>query len=402
VSGFLNLRIWQSTSQIFITTNKGHLDYKIPLFDLNFDLEEEKAVIETLKSKWISTGPKTVAFENMFAQMLNSNYAVALSNCTVSLHLAMILTGIGCDDEVICPSLTFVATSNAIRYVNAIPVFADVKSYSDLTIDPDDIERKITDRTKAILVMHFGGFPCDMGRIMAIAEKHGLKVIEDACHGPFSEYKGKKLGTIGDIGCFSFFSNKNISTGEGGMLVTNQETYYDRSKLLRSHGMTTLSYDRAKGHSTTYDVIDLGFNYRMDDIHAAIGLVQLNKIKADLNSRAKIRRYYLDFLREVEEILIPFADYNDFTSNYIFTIVLKNSTFEKRDKIRNLLAEAGIQTSVHYPAVHHFSIYKDFYCPLPNTDYVADNIITLPMYSKLNQNDILYITSSLKSILRNV
>jgi dTDP-4-amino-4,6-dideoxygalactose transaminase len=377
------------------------MDFKIPLFDLNFDEKEEQAVVETLRSKWISTGPKTEAFEKKFAHMLHVSYGVALSNCTVSLHLAMKMAGIERDDEVICPSLTFVATCNAIRYVNAIPVFADVKSCDDLTIDPDDIERKITNKTKAIVVMHYGGFACDMERIMSIAAKHNLKVIEDACHGPLSEYKGKKLGTIGDVGCFSFFSNKNISTGEGGMLVTNNEAFFNRAKLLRSHGMTTLSYERSKGHSTSYDVIDLGFNYRMDDIHAAIGLVQLDKIQADLKKRNEIRKHYLDLLKNVEGITVPFAENGEFSSNYIFTIVLNDSTFEKRENVRSKLAEAGIQTSVHYPAVHRFSIYKDFYCNLPLTNYVADNLITLPMYSKLKDEDILYITSHLKNILRN-
>lgn len=377
------------------------MDFKIPLFDLNYDEKEEKAVVETIKSRWISSGPEVAAFENKFAQMLNVRYAAALSNCTVSLHLAMKLIGAEHDAEVICPSLTFVATCNAIRYVNAIPVFADVKSCNDLTIDPDDIERKITNNTKAIVVMHFGGFACDMDRIMGIAEKHNLKVVEDACHGPLSEYKGKKLGTIGDIGCFSFFSNKNISIGEGGMLVTNNKIYFDRAKLLRSHGMTTMSYERSKGHSTSYDVIDLGFNYRMDDIHASIGLVQLNKIQADLQRRAEIRRHYLNLLKDIEDITVPFAGNDEFTSNYIFTIVLNESTSEKRDKIRRKLAEAGIQTSVHYPAVHRFTIYKDFYRDLPLTDYIADNLITLPMYSKMKDDDVLYITEKLKEILRN-
>lgn len=191
------------------------MNYKIPLFDLNFDAEEAKAASEVINSKWISTGPKVAAFEEKFADMIGADHAVATSNCTVSLHLAMMLCGISEGDEVICPSLTFVATCNAIRYVGAFPVFADVKSLEDLTMDPDDIEHKITSRTKAIVVMHYGGFACDMGRIMELAGKHKLKIIEDACHGPLSEYNGKKLGTIGDVGCFSFFSNKNISTGEG-------------------------------------------------------------------------------------------------------------------------------------------------------------------------------------------
>jgi len=371
------------------------MNYKIPLFDLNFDEAEEKAVLETIRSKWISTGPKTIEFENKFAELLRVKYAVAVSNCTVALHLAMILSDIKEGDEVICPSLTFVATVNAIRYVKAIPVFADIKSYEDLTIDPNDIKKKITPKTKAIVVMHYGGFACDMDAIMTIAKDYNLKVIEDASHAPLSEYKGKKLGTIGDIGCFSFFSNKNISTGEGGMLITNDNVIYERAKLLRSHGMTSLSYERAKGHSTNYDVIELGYNYRMDDIRATIGLVQLNKLKEDLEKRALIRKWYIEELSQINEIIIPFKDYSEFSSNYIFPIILKNSTAEKRDEIRHKLAEVGIQTSVHYPAVHRFSIYKDFYQELPKTEYVSGNLITLPFYSKLLKEQISLIKFNL-------
>lgn len=375
------------------------MKYKIPLFDLNFDDHEENAVIKTLRSKWISTGPKTVEFENKFSSFLNVKHSIALSNCTVALHLAMELCDITQGDEVICPSLTFVATVNAIRYVNAIPVFADIKSYEDLTIDPFDIERKITSKTKAIVVMHYGGFACDMESIMNIAKKHKLKVIEDACHGPLSEYKNKKLGTIGDVGCFSFFSNKNISTGEGGMLVTNNKKYYEKAKLLRSHGMTTLSYERSRGHSTRYDVISLGYNYRMDDIRSAIGIVQLEKLRQDLKKRAEIRKTYITKLREIDQIIIPFKDYQEFSSNYIFPIVLKNSTPKLRDEIRKKLDEVGVQTSVHYPAVHRFSIYKAFYSNLPKTNYVTDNLITLPMFGKLSKSKINFIVNSIKNIL---
>jgi dTDP-4-amino-4,6-dideoxygalactose transaminase len=377
------------------------MSFKIPLFDLNFDEKEEHAVLDVLKSKWISTGPKSLEFEHKFAKMLDASYALSTSNCTVSLHMALKLVGVKAGDEVICPSLTFVATANAIRYLDAIPVFADIKSYEDLTIDPVDIESKITNKTKAIIVMHYGGFACDMDRIMAIAIKHNLKVVEDACHGPLSVYHGKNLGTIGDIGCFSFFSNKNISTGEGGMIVTNDQKIFGRSKLLRSHGMTSMSYERASGHSTEYDVVELGFNYRMDDIRSAIGVVQLDKIEADLVKRAEIRKLYIEKLSKINGITIPFKSYKEFSSNYIFPIILENSNSDYRDNIRNKLAEGGIQTSVHYPAVHRFSIYKTFYKELPKTDYVANNLITLPMFSKLGDNDILFIFNSIKSILRN-
>lgn len=377
------------------------MSYKIPLFDLNFNDKEENAILEVLRSRWISTGPKVASFENKFAKMLNVENAIALTNCTMSLHLALMLIGISPDDEVICPSLTFVATVNAIRYMDAIPVFADVTSYENPTIDPKDILEKITPETKAIMVMHYGGFSCDMSRILEIAKNHDLKVIEDACHGPLAEYKGKKLGTIGDIGCFSFFSNKNISTGEGGMLITNNGEYAERARLLKSHGMTSMSYERSKGHSTAYDVVELGYNYRMDDIRAALGLAQLNKLKDDLISRAEIRCMYLDQLNGVDNIIIPFKDYPYFSSNYIFPIILKNSNFSKRNFVREQLAEAGIQTSVHYPAVHSFSIYKDYYIELKITDYLADNLITLPMYSKLNATNVCYIVSTLRKILHN-
>ena len=375
------------------------MSYKIPLFDLNFDEKEEHAVLETIQSKWISTGPKTAAFEERFASMLNAKHAVALSNCTVSLHLALKLAGVQSGDEVICPSLTFVATVNSIRYVDAVPVFADVTSYENPTIDPEDIRRKITSKTKAIMVMHYGGFACDMDKIMQIARENNLKVIEDACHGPLSEYKGKKLGTIGDVGCFSFFSNKNISTGEGGMLITNNDEYASRTKLLRSHGMTTMSYERAKGHSTAYDVVELGYNYRMDDIHSSIGLVQLDKIETDLIKRTEVRKLYVKLLSEIPGIIIPFRDYSEFSSNYILPIVLKDGNAEKRDQIRAALAEAGIQTSMHYPAVHRFSIYKEFYSELPVTDYLVNNLITLPMYSKLTGEQVHYICNTLKKLL---
>ena len=375
------------------------MDYKILLFDLNFDQAEEDAVVETVRSKWISTGPKNTELERKFAEMTGAKHAVSLSNCTVALHMSLVLNNIKPGDEVICPSLTFVATVNAIRYVNAIPVFADIKSLEDLNIDPDDIERKITSRTRAIMVMHYGGFACDMTRISAIAEKHNLIIIEDACHGPLSEYEGKKLGTIGKFGCFSFFSNKNISTGEGGMIITDDDAIYEKAKLLRSHGMTSMSYDRAKGHSTEYDVIELGYNYRMDDIRASIGIVQLDKLHKDLEIRAEIRTLYEKKLEGLDGITVPFRGYKYFSSNYIFPIILNGSTVDKRNRIREHLAAAGIQTSVHYPAVHRFSIYREFATPLPLTEYVADNLITLPMFSKLSNEEVEYICASLKKAL---
>lgn len=374
--------------------------YNIPLFDLNYGTEEEKAVIDTLKSRWISTGPKCLEFEEKFAHMLGAGYACAVANCTAALHLACRVLGIGEGDEVICPSLTFAATVNCIRYVGATPVFADITGIDNLCLDVNQVESLITSKTKAIIPMHYAGFSCDMKKIMELASRHKLFVIEDACHGPLSEYGDHKLGTIGDIGCFSFFSNKNISTGEGGMLVTNREEIARKVKLLRSHGMTTMSYQRASGHATSYDIVDIGYNYRMDDIHAAIGIVQLEKLRGDLEKRISIRNWYMQFLSECKELTVPFKQYKDFSSNYIFPVVLIDSTYEKREMVRKKLQEQGIQTSVHYPAIHRFSAYKNQKASLPNTEYVTDNEITLPMYAKLTKEQVKYICDVLIDALK--
>ncbi|MFH1160106.1 MAG: DegT/DnrJ/EryC1/StrS family aminotransferase [bacterium] len=372
------------------------MKYTIPLFDLNFDEKEEQAVLDVFRSKWISSGPKCEEFEHLFASMLGSRHAISLANCTTALHLACSILGLGQGDEVICPSLTFVATVNAIKYVGATPVFCDICGPQDLTIDPLSIEKHITPKTKAIIVMHYAGYPCDMDTILSLAKKHQLKIIEDACHGPLSEYHGQKLGTLGDVGCFSFFSNKNISTGEGGMILTNDDNLARKIKLLRSHGMTTMSYQRAEGYATVYDVVELGFNYRMDDIRASIGITQLNKLKGDIGKRKEIRKFYNELLMDIEEITVPFLNNKEFVSNYIFPVVLNNSNEENRDKVRDLMHRAGIQTSVHYPAVHRFSIYSDPACSLSFTEYVSDNEITLPMYGALDKESVIYICETLK------
>lgn len=377
------------------------MSYKIPLFNLNFDEKEEQAVVEVLKSKWISSGPKCQELENAFAAMLNVKYAVAVSSCTAALHLAMIGADVQVGDEVIVPSLTFVATANSIRYVGGIPVFCDIESAENPVICAKNIEPLITSKTKAIVVMHYAGFSCDMNSIVKLAKQHDLKVIEDACHGPLSKYENKCLGTIGDIGCFSFFSNKNISTGEGGVLVTNNHEVYNRCKLLRSHGMTTMSYERANGHSANYDVVELGYNYRLDDIRASIGIEQLKKLPGDIQSRQRVRELYIEQLSNETKLIIPFKNYKSYSSLYIFPLVLKNGNVEKRNKIREYLADNGIQTSVHYPPVHRFKIYHKFVNNLlPVTEYVSDCEFTLPMYAALKEPEINYICKTLKEGLK--
>ncbi len=373
--------------------------YDIPLFNLNFDEKEAKAAYETIKSGWISTGPKCAELEQMFVDMWKVKYAVSVTNCTDALHLCCLVCGVGPGDEVLCPSLTFAASANCIRYAGATPVFCDIVGPDHINIDPEDIKKKITPKTKAIVVVHMAGYPAKMDEIMAIAKKHNLKVIEDACHGPLSEYKGKKLGTIGDCAAFSFFSNKNISTGEGGMFISNNEELANRARLMRSHGMTTMSYQRASGHATAYDIVELGYNFRLDDIRASIAIEQLKKLPGDLEKRILVRKRYVENLSKIKGVVVPFADCSEFTSNYIMPVVLTQGTKEERDAIREKIHAAGIQTSVHYPAIHKFSIYKDYGAILPQTEYVTDHEITLPMYAALTMEQVDFICETVNKAI---
>lgn len=330
--------------------------YKIPLFDLNYGKEEEEAVLKVIRSKWISIGPKVQEIEKKFSTLLKVKHAVALSSCTSALHLALKILGVSKNDEVIVPSLTFVATVNAVRHVDAIPVFADITSSTDFSIDPEDIKRKITKKTKAIIVMHYGGFSCEMDEILKIRDDYNIFLVEDAAHALLSKYKERIVGTIGDIGCFSFFTNKNITCAEGGLLVTNEKKYSDDARLLSAHGMTTLSYERAKGHATKYDVLNIGYNYRLDDIRAALLIAQLEKLKGDNKKREVLREAYIQELEDINDIIIPYKNYKYKSSNYIFPIVIKQRKKKDRDIVRELMSCKGIQTSIHYPAVHKFFV----------------------------------------------
>lgn len=373
--------------------------YQIPLFDLNFDEKEANAAYETIRSGWISTGPKCAELEQMFTEMFGVGYAVSVTNCTDALFLCCKVCGIKPGDEVIVPSLTFAASANCIRYAGGTPVFADIVGPEHINIDPDDIRNKITPKTKAVVVVDMAGFPAKMDEILTIARENNLKVIEDSCHGPLSEYHGKKLGSIGDCAAFSFFSNKNISTGEGGMFVTNNKEMADRARLLRSHGMTTMSYQRASGHATNYDIVELGYNFRLDDIRASIAIEQLKKLPGDLEKRAVVRQHYVERFAEIPDVVIPFADSSEFASNYIMPTVMMKGTVEERNRVREFLHAKGIQTSVHYPAIHRFTIYKDYTEKLPQTEFVTDHEITLPMYARLTIEQVDFIVDTYKEAL---
>src|SRR5256886_7432942 len=234
-------------------------------------------MLETVRSGWWSMGPRVEEFEREFAAFCGAPHAIAVANGTASLHLALLALGCRAGDEVIVPSLNFVAAANAIVHTGAEPVFCDVIGPNELNLDPHDVAAAVTPRTKALLALHYAGFPCAMDQIAGIADRHAPAVLEDAAHAPGASFQGRMCGTLGQAGCFSFFSNKNLPVGEGGMIVTGDEELAKQLRLLRSHGMTTLTWDRHRGHASSYDVVLAGFNYRLDEVRAAGGIVQLSR-----------------------------------------------------------------------------------------------------------------------------
>jgi len=378
------------------------MDWKIPLGDIDFGVEEESAVLDVLRSRWLTMGAVTQAFENEFAGMVGARHAIAVNNATAALHLACLACGVGPGDEVIVPSLTFVATANAVRYTGATPVFADIESEQDLTISVKAIENCLTEKTRAILVMHYAGYACDMQAIMAFAKLHGLAVIEDAAHAAGSSLDGRGLGSWGQAGCYSFFSNKNMTTGEGGMLVTDDDAIADTLRNLRSHGMTSMTWDRHKGHAWSYDVTALGYNYRIDEIHSAIGRVQLAKLARYNARRAEIVARYQELLAELTpSVSVPFQSHRGLSSYHIFPILLPKG--KDRLAFMESMKTQRIQTSIHYPPIHTFSAYAEINearkNPLPVTEEVARREVTLPLYPGLSDADVLTVVQAVQKAM---
>ena len=376
------------------------MEWRIPLSDIDFGLEEKNAVNEVLQSKWLTMGSVTQGFEQAFAAYVGAKHAIAVTNATAALHLACVTAGLGLGDEAIVPSLTFVATANAVRYTGATPVFADIVGEEDLNISVQSIEKVITGRTRAILVMHYGGYACAMAEIMELARERKLIVIEDAAHAIGSELEGRKLGTWGDMGCFSFFSNKNMTTGEGGMVVTNNDAYAQRVHLLRSHGMTTLTWDRHKGHASSYDVVDLGYNYRIDEIRAALGIVQLGKLSSNNEHRRRLTQVYRDALQELApQVTVPFARHAGISAAHLLPLLLPPGL--NKSSFMETMKAQGIQTSFHYPPIHTFTAFKQARegISLPITEVVAEREVTLPLYPTLRDDDVITVARAVTGAL---
>jgi dTDP-4-amino-4,6-dideoxygalactose transaminase len=362
-------------------------DWRVALTDIAMPEQDVRAVLDCLESGWLTMGPRTQAFEAALADWVGAPHAVAVSSGTAALHLACLAAGIGAGDEVIVPAFTFVASASASRYVGAEPVLCDVRSPQDFNIDPEDAARRITSRTKAIVAVHFCGYPADVLALRALCDEHGLALIEDCAQaiGARVDDTGRQAGTVGELGAFSFFSKQQLCVGEGGMVTTGDEQRAERVRLLRSHALTSSTWERHRGHDPAYDVIDVGFNYRLDEPHAALGLSRLQRLEESIAARRAIVGSYRERLAEVPGIELAFTEQAvERGSHFAFPVLLADRA--TRDRFRDELKASGIQTT-WYPALHTFTEYRRFAPPdgLPTATEVADRHCALPLSSTMDE-----------------
>ena len=376
------------------------IQWKVQLFKLNYDEREYTAVMDTLKSGWITMGQRTIDFEEAYAKELGEGtQCLAVANGTAALHIAVLACGVTPGDEVIVPSLTFISDLNVVSVSGAKVVISDVSSFSDWTMDPADIEAKITPKTKAVMIVHYAGYACDIDAIVDICKRHNLKLIEDCAHANGGTYKGRKLGTFGDISAWSFFSNKNLAVGEGGMVATRDPALYKTCKNLRSHGMTVASFDKMKGRAATYDVLEPGFNYRIDEVRASLGLVQLAKLpEANASRTARVARYFARLDRMQDYLSVPFRHFDRGTPTYHIMPILLHENID-RAKLIDLMKEDGIQTSIHYPSIQSFTAYKDRVGPTPKSQFISEHELTLPLYPTMTDEEVDLVCDSLEKNL---
>jgi dTDP-4-amino-4,6-dideoxygalactose transaminase len=359
----------------------------VPLFDLRLEAEDIEAVMETLRSGWLTMGPRTAAFEEAFAQHLGVRHAVAVSSCTAALHLAYLAAGVGPGDEVVVPAMTFAATAAAAVYCGAAPVFADVIGLHDFSLDPEDVARRITPRTKAVCAVHFAGYPAPVRELGALCDERGVALIEDAAHAPDAHVDGRMLGTWGHAAAFSFFSNKVLACGEGGLLATDDDDVAKLTRSLRSQGMTSGSWSRFTGGTDSYDAVGLGFNYRLDEPRAALLLSRLGRLGREVGRRRELTRAYRRKLFEIAGISLPYADADiERSTCYVMPILVDEPA--RRDAVaRSLRDRYGVQTSLFYPAVHEFTAYRRRYGlpSLPISEHIARAEITIPLFPEMDE-----------------
>lgn len=375
----------------------------VPLFDLRLHDEDIEAVADALRSGWLTMGPRIRAFEEAFAQHLGVAHAVAVSSCTAALHLAYAAAGVGPGDEVIVPSYTFVATANAAVYCGAKPVFADIIDRSRPVIGPAEVEPLITPSTRAIVPVHFAGYAAPVDALAELCSARGIALIEDAAHAPSATLGGRKLGTFGLAGAYSFFSNKVLSVGEGGLLATNDDEVAARARSLRSHAMTSGTWSRHRGHADSYDVVDIGFNYRMDEPRAALALSRLARLETEIAARREHTVAYRHRLGELPGLILPFADEDVATSScYVMPVMLEDPGLQAGVR-RTLRDDHGVQTSLLYPAAHRFTAYaaRQPGVSLPRTELAADSEVTLPLFPDMTAEERDRVVAGVAAALRS-
>jgi len=373
----------------------------IPYARQSVDEDDIKAVVEALRSDWLTTGPKVAEFEEAIAGFVGAKYAVAVSSGTAALHAAVYALGIGPGDEVIVPPMTFAATANCVVFQGGTPVFADVDSET-LLIDPAQVEAKITSRTKAIIAVDYAGHPCDYDALKAIAKRHGLALVADACHALGAEYKGRKVGSLTDMAVFSFHPVKHITTGEGGMVTTDDPEVVRRMRLFRNHGIAADHHERMQKDSWYYEMVDLGFNYRITDIQCALGLSQLKKLKGFLTRRRKIAKEYDQALSNIDGImpLLVRGDVLHAYHLYVIKIDFQEIGVDRASFFKDA-QEKGVSVNVHYIPVHLHPFYRKRFgtekglCPVAETAY--EQIISLPMFPGMTDEDVKTVIVEIKN-----
>jgi dTDP-4-amino-4,6-dideoxygalactose transaminase len=382
------------------------MNWQVPLFEPDFGPAELEAVQVPVREGWLTMGRFTARLEEALCKRTGAAHACAVTNGTAALHLSLVACGIGLADEVLCPTLTFVATVNAIRYVGATPIFCESISPNNLNIDPDDIRAKLSPRTRAILVVHYAGYPVDLASISAIAKERNLVLIEDCAHALFSRLHGRVCGTWGHCGCFSFFSNKNLTCGEGGAVVTNNASIATKLRRLRSHGMTSMTLDRHQGHAYSYDVLDLGYNYRIDELRSNLLLVQLQRLNGFLERRQRHVASYSSGLQDTM-VTVPHFDWHrlsepgDYVGHHLMPVLLPAHVDRRR--VMDALRQRGVQSSIHYPPVHQFSSFRNqaSSVTLPRTEALASRELTLPLYPSMTETQIDHVCQSLKDAIES-
>ena len=369
---------------------------------------EIKEVVDTLRSGWWGTGPKTELFEVEFSKYIKSKYAISVNSATAGLHLALTVLGIGPGDEVITTPLSFVSTSNVIIHCGAKPVFADIDK-NTWNIDPNEIEAKITKKTKAILPVHLHGRPCNMDQILKIARKHKLFVVEDAAHAAEAQYHNKKVGSIGDITVFSFYVTKNIATGEGGMVTTNSSKWAKDLQVYRLHGLSRDAWKRySVKHFSLYEAIVPGYKYNLTDIASSIGLHQLRRVEKNLLNRESVWNRYNESFRSEKLLTLPsLIEKNTRHAMHLYAILLNLDELKiKRNEFVDRLIKENIGSGVHFAPIHLQPLYKERFGykrgDFPNAEFVGERILSLPLGANLSDQDVSDVINAVKKILKEV